>query len=252
MKLCPQCEFIYEDDQKFCDMDGENLVSDTRSGVFPPAMSTVPAVTAAVPAVTAAKPKKSPLKNIVMAVVAGFVLSALGLAYYASSPSLDSDSASRSRKLGAPEKSRQQQIAPPLDNSSSQPTTSPSQSPTNPKAAPDSGQASGEELTDKPASESARSHSVPKTTDRTLRASDNRLTIARHLPPLPRLTPLPRLPPPRRLPAANPEGKQPGVTARPHKQGNANQKLAMPNQKQSRVRSFLKKTGRILSKPFKL
>jgi hypothetical protein len=28
MKLCPQCEFIYEDDQSFCDMDGKELVYD--------------------------------------------------------------------------------------------------------------------------------------------------------------------------------------------------------------------------------
>jgi hypothetical protein len=26
MKLCPQCDFIYEDDQAFCDMDGNELV----------------------------------------------------------------------------------------------------------------------------------------------------------------------------------------------------------------------------------
>jgi len=30
MKLCPQCEFIYEDDQKFCDMDGQELVHDSK------------------------------------------------------------------------------------------------------------------------------------------------------------------------------------------------------------------------------
>lgn len=28
MKLCPQCEFIYEDDQSICDMDGKELVYD--------------------------------------------------------------------------------------------------------------------------------------------------------------------------------------------------------------------------------
>ena len=28
MKLCPQCEFIYEDDQNTCDMDGKELVFD--------------------------------------------------------------------------------------------------------------------------------------------------------------------------------------------------------------------------------
>lgn len=34
MKLCPQCEFIYEDDQKFCDMDGQELVHDPRPRAF--------------------------------------------------------------------------------------------------------------------------------------------------------------------------------------------------------------------------
>ena len=42
MKLCPQCEFIYEDEQNFCDMDGETLVYDTRLGVLP---GIVPATT---------------------------------------------------------------------------------------------------------------------------------------------------------------------------------------------------------------
>jgi len=31
MKRCPQCEFIYEDDQSLCDMDGNLLVFDSRS-----------------------------------------------------------------------------------------------------------------------------------------------------------------------------------------------------------------------------
>ena len=34
MKLCPQCEFIYEDDQRFCDMDGQELVHDPSPRVF--------------------------------------------------------------------------------------------------------------------------------------------------------------------------------------------------------------------------
>jgi hypothetical protein len=33
MKLCPQCAFIYEDDQEFCDMDGQELVHDQASRV---------------------------------------------------------------------------------------------------------------------------------------------------------------------------------------------------------------------------
>jgi hypothetical protein len=31
MKRCPKCEFIYEDDQSLCDMDGVLLVFDSRS-----------------------------------------------------------------------------------------------------------------------------------------------------------------------------------------------------------------------------
>src|SRR5690242_17003920 len=31
MKRCPQCEFIYEDDQSLCDMDGALLVFDART-----------------------------------------------------------------------------------------------------------------------------------------------------------------------------------------------------------------------------
>ena len=31
MKRCPECEFIYEDDQSLCDMDGVLLVFDSRS-----------------------------------------------------------------------------------------------------------------------------------------------------------------------------------------------------------------------------
>ena len=42
MKLCPQCQFIYEDDQNLCDMDGNALVYDNRPVVFPDAL---PAVT---------------------------------------------------------------------------------------------------------------------------------------------------------------------------------------------------------------
>jgi len=31
MKRCPQCEFIYEEDQRLCDMDGSALVHDPRA-----------------------------------------------------------------------------------------------------------------------------------------------------------------------------------------------------------------------------
>ena len=44
MKRCPQCEFIYEDDQSLCDMDGVLLVFDSRTLPNLHALATVPAV----------------------------------------------------------------------------------------------------------------------------------------------------------------------------------------------------------------
>lgn len=43
MKRCPQCEFIYEDDQNQCDMDGVMLVYDSRALPNLHALATVPA-----------------------------------------------------------------------------------------------------------------------------------------------------------------------------------------------------------------
>ncbi len=44
MKRCPQCEFIYEDDQSLCDMDGVLLVFDSRTLPNFHALETVPAL----------------------------------------------------------------------------------------------------------------------------------------------------------------------------------------------------------------
>ena len=41
MKRCPQCEFIYEDDQSLCDMDGALLVLDARTLPHLHALATV-------------------------------------------------------------------------------------------------------------------------------------------------------------------------------------------------------------------
>ena len=44
MKKCPRCEFLYEDDQSLCDMDGSLLVFDSRTLPNLHALATVPAV----------------------------------------------------------------------------------------------------------------------------------------------------------------------------------------------------------------
>jgi hypothetical protein len=65
MKRCPQCEFIYEDDQSLCDMDGILLVFDSQK---------LP---------KQGKSQKSPLRNRIMTVFAVLVLtSILSLVYF--------------------------------------------------------------------------------------------------------------------------------------------------------------------------
>ena len=65
MKRCPQCEFIYEDDQSLCDMDGILLVFDSQK---------LP---------KQGKSQKSPLRNRIVTVFAVLVLTTvLSLVYY--------------------------------------------------------------------------------------------------------------------------------------------------------------------------
>jgi hypothetical protein len=56
MKLCPQCEFIYEDDQKFCDMDGQELVHDQKRRAFTDDTAALPSLSAVLKSDHAATP----------------------------------------------------------------------------------------------------------------------------------------------------------------------------------------------------
>ena len=72
MKRCPQCEFIYEDDQSLCDMDGALLVLDTRTLPNIHALTTVPT-------------KVQPRRNRVVPAFATLILVlVLGMVYYVS------------------------------------------------------------------------------------------------------------------------------------------------------------------------
>ncbi len=69
MKRCPKCEFIYEDDQSLCDMDGALLVFDSRAL---PNLHVLPAKTDA-------------KRNRTVPVFASLILAlVLGLVYYVS------------------------------------------------------------------------------------------------------------------------------------------------------------------------
>ncbi|HYV10843.1 MAG TPA: hypothetical protein VE980_08110 [Pyrinomonadaceae bacterium] len=73
MKRCPKCEFIYEDDQSLCDMDGVLLVFDSRKLPNHGALQTVPA------------PKTAPKRNRAVPAFATVILAlVLGLVYYVS------------------------------------------------------------------------------------------------------------------------------------------------------------------------
>lgn len=73
MKRCPKCEFIYEDDQSLCDMDGVLLVLDSRTLPNHRALQTVP------PAKTMGKRNRAvpAFATLILALV-------LGMVYYVS------------------------------------------------------------------------------------------------------------------------------------------------------------------------
>ena len=74
MKRCPQCEFIYEDDQSLCDMDGVLLVFDSRTLPNLHALATVPQA-----------PSKAPRRNRAVPAFATLILAlVLGMVYYVS------------------------------------------------------------------------------------------------------------------------------------------------------------------------
>ena len=73
MKRCPKCEFIYEDEQSLCDMDGALLVFDSRTLPHLHALQTVPA------------PKTPSKRNRAVPAFATLILAlVLGLVYYVS------------------------------------------------------------------------------------------------------------------------------------------------------------------------
>ncbi|HEX7335452.1 MAG TPA: hypothetical protein VF290_28420 [Pyrinomonadaceae bacterium] len=97
MKRCPQCEFIYEDDQSLCDMDGVLLVLDSRNLPNHQALATVPA-----------KPQSR--RNRAVPAFATLILAlVLGMVYYVSTqrnatpPVIETPSTAASTSIPAPE-----------------------------------------------------------------------------------------------------------------------------------------------------
>ena len=75
MKRCPQCEFIYEDDQSLCDMDGVLLVLDERN---------LPNLHALAPIPVAPGKAQSKRNRAVPAFATLILVLVLGMVYYVS------------------------------------------------------------------------------------------------------------------------------------------------------------------------
>src|SRR5215211_6006148 len=97
MKRCPKCEFIYEDDQSLCDMDGVLLVFDSRTLPSLHALQTVPA-------------KTSPKRNRAVPAFATLILIlVLGMVYYVSTqrkaapPVIETPASAASTSVPVPE-----------------------------------------------------------------------------------------------------------------------------------------------------
>lgn len=213
MKRCPQCEFLYEDDQRLCDMDGQALIHDQKLSDGP------------------SQPlRRSHLKNFVAPALAGLLLAGiLSVTYYAAFTSVRARNAAA---INAQSSSKQfdinSKIQPP-SQSSIVSAGSASAMPSTPSASPAPTTAEIESTQTAPSDKTSRAH---------VARPDPRLVIPRGVAPLPRLKPLPTLPDAQPLKNQNPKSTPRDKPA--------------PPKKDSKLTSVLKKTGRALSRPFKL
>lgn len=189
MKRCPQCEFIYEDDQSLCDMDGVLLVFDSRTLPSLHALATV----------SAPMPEKGHRRGrMVPAFATLIVMVAMASVYYVSTL----------RNSAQPE----------LSPASISSTTAEAAEVDAPPPAEDPNQ------TQLPATEPS-----PETTEDATKEQPRET----HAAPAPK-------------PAAAPARKT--TTTKPETEPETKPE---PKKDDSKVESILKKTGKILKKPFK-
>jgi hypothetical protein len=284
MKRCPQCEFLYEDDQSLCDMDGKELIHDSiplsshLTSAFPsthlqsvtaenalaegaavgvarslaagarPAVELIPLhVSESTVVETAVSEATSPLvvseavmekarpewRRFALMAAVGVLLGMLAfLVYYVSLRHRNAKFETQNTTSDP-----QRQSAAQNDNGSPEPNTN--------------GSLTQPVVAAQPLNEDAEPSMTTAATKTD--AIDERFPITKGVPPLPRVRPLPR------LPAAKVEEtgststeSSPKPVSESQKTTNANPKTTAVNQqKDSKVGSFLKKTGRLLKKPFK-
>ncbi len=243
MKLCSQCEFIYEDNQERCDMDGAELVYEpTLEGAFQtaleaksererPARLIIPLTRSPQPETAAAPPNVLAARGrFALQIAAGIVLAVVAFVAFYTLPRLFHSRAQTSRNT--------------LETSHSSAAISGA------PATSDKPETANAKFETPPSSDNTQSRNARRETslpsDKFETSNSKRATPIPALPglkPLPRLKPLPTLKPIPRL-------------ADRSRSVSAGRKTIVVNtstntKKESRFGSFLKKTGRVLSKPFK-
>jgi len=235
MKLCSQCQFIYEDDQERCDMDGAELVYEpTLEHAFPhsaletrrelerrgPARLVIPLTRSSQPATSIAQTDVVVTRSrLLLQIAAAAVFAVVAFAAFYATPRLfhtKPQSAKNTIETQQPQPGNSQPVPIVAAATSEKPETQE----TKPYV--------------------SRSSDKPETRNAKLETSFPALP---GLKPLPRLRPLPTLKP---LPRLSDRSRS----------ANAGRKgivvnTSAPTKKESGFGSFLKKTGRILTKPFK-
>ena len=245
MKLCSKCQFIYEDDQECCDMDGAELVYEptletvsqtaleahTRLGRRAPAKLVIPITRSLPETSTGPTHVVAPGRRVAFQLAAGIAVAMVTFGAFYTVPRFS--------------QSRAETSATTIEKQSLNRDTS------NPApVVPNSSQATG--IPETKTAPFETSDSKPTTfsigTDQPEEQNSNRATSLPALPgvkPLPRLKSLPTLKPLPRL------ADQSRPRTANHKPSVVTTKDTTNAKKQSRFGSFLKKTGRILTKPFK-
>jgi hypothetical protein len=190
MKRCPQCEFIYEDDQSLCDMDGALLVFDAR---------TLPNLRALAPIEAPLAPRAVWRHRTFPAMAALILATVLSLVYFVST---QRSTHSPARITGASISAPVANPALPAKSNQAVPAES------NPAPPPSTFEVSG-------AAAPAKEENNPAST---------------------------------KAPATAPAAKKPAAVKTPTTERKPAEE---PKKEESKVGSILKKTGRILKKPFK-
>ena len=243
MKLCPQCDFIYEDDQTLCDMDGKPLVFTPTLTAFPGSSSVE------VPLKRAGFPRT---RRLAVAAMAGLALGGTFVLFfyvvtqgdtYASAgrvPSSISNPSNPAPKKSASPAARATPLADGAGPFAGDPGSSETQSARADLTSDAERQPHQHAVSSADGSVAALTSPGSTVTQGVTAKGSPSLSISA----LPRVEPLPTLKPLRKLEAPKPAKKTQMAMA------SQTQAKARQN-KESRFGSFIKKTAQILKKPFK-